>query len=96
MNLSHRIQLDPTAAQREYFARAAGTSRLVWNWALAEWNEQYEAGGQPKAVDLKPEAVFQLIQIRAIPLARRRPQGRPLPTLCQSRQRVRELFRGQG
>lgn len=53
MNLSHRIQLDPTASQREYFARAAGTSRFVWNLALAEWNEQYRLGGKPKAVDLK-------------------------------------------
>lgn len=40
MILAHRIQLDPTAKQRIYFAKAAGTARLVWNWSLAEWNEQ--------------------------------------------------------
>jgi putative transposase len=51
--LSHRIQLDPTAKQAIYFSKACGTSRLCWNWALAEWNEQYEVGGKPKAVDLK-------------------------------------------
>jgi len=53
MILSHRIQLEPTAKQRIYFAKAAGTSRMVWNWALAEWNEQYDAGGKPKANELK-------------------------------------------
>ena len=36
MQLAHRIALDPTPQQREYFRRAAGTARFVWNWALAE------------------------------------------------------------
>lgn len=53
MTLSHRIQLDPTAKQRKYFARACGTARLTWNWALAEWDEQYRAGGKPKATELR-------------------------------------------
>jgi putative transposase len=52
MILSHRIQLDPTEAQKEYFARACGTARMVWNWALAEWGEQYKIGGQPSANEL--------------------------------------------
>ena len=38
MLLAHSIRLDPDSNQREYFARAAGTARRVWNWALAEWN----------------------------------------------------------
>jgi putative transposase len=29
MLLAHRIRLDPTLAQRDYFARAAGTARRV-------------------------------------------------------------------
>ena len=48
----HRIELDPTAKQREYFAQAAGCSRFVYNWALNEWNAQYEMGGRPKATEL--------------------------------------------
>ena len=51
--LSHRIQLDPTVKQQRYFAQAAGTSRLVWNWGVAEWIAQYELGGKPKASELK-------------------------------------------
>ena len=37
---AHKLRLHPTEEQMTYFARAAGTSRFVWNWALAEWNRQ--------------------------------------------------------
>jgi putative transposase len=53
MLLAHRIQLLPTAVQRDYFARAAGTARRVWNWALAEWQRQAKAGELPNALALK-------------------------------------------
>ncbi len=43
MLISHRIALDPNDAQATYFARAAGTARFAYNWALAEWKRQYEA-----------------------------------------------------
>jgi len=55
MLLSHRLRLDPTPAQRDYFARAAGTARRVWNWALAEWNRQVAAGQKPNAMALKKQ-----------------------------------------
>jgi putative transposase len=50
---AHKIRLNPTPEQAVYFAKAAGTSRFVWNWALAEWNRQYEAGEKPTALGLK-------------------------------------------
>jgi putative transposase len=50
---AHKIRLHPTPEQAVYFAKAAGTSRFVWNWALAEWNRQYEAGERPTALKLK-------------------------------------------
>src|SRR5215470_3912605 len=52
---AHKIRLNPTPEQATYFARAAGTSRFVWNWALAEWNRHYEAGEQPTALKLKKQ-----------------------------------------
>ena len=55
MLLAHRVRLDPTPAQRDYFARAAGTARRVWNWALAEWNRQVSAGQKPNAMALKKQ-----------------------------------------
>jgi putative transposase len=52
---AHKIRLNPTAEQANYFVRASGTSRFVWNWALAEWNRQYEAGEKPSAHKLKKQ-----------------------------------------
>lgn len=43
MLIAHKIALDPNNAQATYFARAAGTARFAYNWALAEWKQQYEA-----------------------------------------------------
>jgi len=52
---AHKIRLHPTPEQANYFARAAGTARFVFNWALAEWKAQYETGGKPNATALKKQ-----------------------------------------
>jgi hypothetical protein len=38
--IAHRIALNPNKEQVQYFARAAGTARVAYNWALAQWKEQ--------------------------------------------------------
>lgn len=43
MLITHKIALDPNNVQATYFARAAGAARFAYNWALAEWQRQYEA-----------------------------------------------------
>jgi putative transposase len=53
MILAHSIALDPTEAQTEYFCRASGVARFAYNFALAEWKRQYEAGEKPSANALK-------------------------------------------
>jgi len=55
MQLTHKIALYPDPEQVDYFKRACGTARRVWNWALAEWNKQYAAGGRPNAMALKKQ-----------------------------------------
>src|SRR6266536_3488917 len=50
---AHKIRLNPTAEQLTYFAKAAGTARFVFNWGVAEWKRQYEAGEKPSALKLK-------------------------------------------
>jgi len=52
---AHKIRLHPMPEQAVYFAKAAGTSRFVWNWALAEWNRHYEAGEKPTTLKLKKQ-----------------------------------------
>jgi len=53
MMLSHKIRLVPTDRQIDYFRRACGTTRFTYNWALAEWKQQYEAGEKPSGHRLK-------------------------------------------
>ena len=53
MIIAHKIALDPTAEQACSFARACGTARFAYNWALAEWKRQYQAGGKPSEAALR-------------------------------------------
>ncbi len=53
MHRVHKIKLDPTQAQAIYFARACGVARFAFNWALAAWKEEYEAGGKPNEAALR-------------------------------------------
>lgn len=42
MLTAHRIALDLNNVQATYLAKASGTARFAYNWALAEWQKQYE------------------------------------------------------
>ena len=53
MILAHRIELDPTEKQKEYFRKACGTARFVWNWALAECHYRYDLGANTDANEIK-------------------------------------------
>ncbi len=65
MQLTHKIALLPTPEQADYFKRACGTARFVWNWALDEWNKQYAEGKRPHAMALKKQ--FNAIKYRQFP-----------------------------
>ena len=43
MLIAHKIALDLNNVQSTHMARAAGVARFAYNWALAEWQRQYEA-----------------------------------------------------
>jgi putative transposase len=55
MIFTHQIALDLTQVQEAYCCRAAGTARFTYNWALAEWKRQYQAGEHPTAATLKKQ-----------------------------------------
>ena len=63
--IAHKIALAPEAEHVDYFRRACGTSRFVWNWALAEWNRQYALGQKPTALALKKH--FNALKYQASP-----------------------------
>ena len=58
MLISHRIALDPNDKQATYFARACGTARFAYNWALGEWQRQYEAHRNDPSLPRPSEAAL--------------------------------------
>jgi putative transposase len=58
MLVAHRIRLDPNNVQATYLARAAGTARFAYNWALDEWRKQYEACKADPALPRPSEAAL--------------------------------------
>src|SRR2546429_8560688 len=52
---AHKIRLHPTPEQATYFAKAAGTARYTFNWAVAEWKRQVDAGEKPSALSLRTQ-----------------------------------------
>ncbi|CCW35662.1 transposase, IS605 OrfB family, central region [Chthonomonas calidirosea] len=65
MLIAHRIALDPNNVQATYFAKAAGTARKAYNWALEQWQKQYEAHKANPALP-KPNQVALRRQLNAI------------------------------
>ena len=51
--LTHRIELKPNKIQEARFRQCVGASRLAYNWALAEWQRQFEAGEKPNEAALR-------------------------------------------
>ena len=65
MFLAHQIRLKPNNVQATYLARAAGTARFAYNWALAEWKRQYESSKTDPALPKPNEAALRR-QLNAI------------------------------
>jgi putative transposase len=51
--LAHKIELNPNNKQRTYFAKAAGVARFSYNWALSEWQKEYDLGLKPSDPSLR-------------------------------------------
>ena len=63
--LSHSIALKPTPEQEEYFMKACGTSRMVWNWAVAEWDRLYAIGERTSGMSLSKQ--FNAVKYQLFP-----------------------------
>jgi putative transposase len=55
VQLAHKIELKFNNRAQTYFRRACGTSRFTWNWALAQWQNQYIAKQKPSGFKLKKD-----------------------------------------
>lgn len=52
---SHVIQLKPNNQQATYFEKACGCQRFAYNYGLAAWKTEYEAGNKPTGRGLKKQ-----------------------------------------
>ncbi len=52
---AHKIRLNPTLEQSQWLLQACGVARFAFNWGLAEWQRQYEAGEKLSAYKLKKQ-----------------------------------------
>lgn len=52
LNKAHQIKLNPTNAQKVFFAKSFGVARFSYNWALNKWQEDYKNGEKQTAQKL--------------------------------------------
>lgn len=64
-NIAHKIELVPNKKQEEYFVKACGVARFAYNWALEQWNKQYQAYKQDNSLP-KPNEFDLRKQLNAI------------------------------
>jgi putative transposase len=92
--LVHKVELNPNVAQRIYFARACGIARHAWNWALAEWQAQYKAGGKPNEMALRRQ--YNAIKPVEFPWALEVTKCAPQGAIINLGKAFQRFFRGQG
>lgn len=66
MHRAQLIPIRPTVRQRQYLARAAGTARFAYNWALGEWKRQAKLWWDSGKVAPYPSAFALQKQFNAI------------------------------
>ena len=55
MKTAHKIRINPTPEQVEYFKRACGTRRFIYNWGREQWEKQYQAYKEEQETVAEPE-----------------------------------------
>ncbi len=71
MKRAHKIKLNPTSEQIQFFTASCDATRFAFNWGLGQWNEQYAAYRQgerdkpPNSLELKKQ--FNAIKYEAFP-----------------------------
>jgi putative transposase len=99
MLIAHKIALDPNNRQATYFIRAAGCARFAYNWALAEWQRQYEAWKElptlPKPTETALRRQFNAIKREQFPWMLEVTKNAPQMAIIQLGQAFRNFFEGR-
>ena len=99
MIISHKIRLDPNNKQATYLAKAAGTARFAYNWALAEWQTQYAAwkddNSQPKPSQFSLRKQLNAIKREQFPWMLEVTKNAPQMAIIQLGQAFNNFFAGR-
>ncbi|QUW04022.1 transposase [Chloracidobacterium validum] len=99
MLIAHKVALDPNNVQATYLARAAGTARFAYNWALAEWQRQYETwkadNGQPKPSQAALRRQLNAIKRKQFPWMLEVTKNAPQMAIIQLGQAFQNFFAGR-
>lgn len=94
MLVAHKITLKPNKTQVEYFKRACGVSRFAYNWGLAKWIEQHEAGLKPSKNKINKE--LNALKAEEFPWMYESPKRAPQEALVDLESAFKKLFKKQG
>ncbi|MBO0614039.1 RNA-guided endonuclease InsQ/TnpB family protein [Thiothrix fructosivorans] len=99
MIISHKICLDPNNKQATYLAKAVGTARFAYNWALAEWQTQYAAwkddNTQPKPNQMSLRRQLNAIKREQFPWMLEVTKNAPQMAIIQLGQAFNNFFAGR-
>lgn len=99
MLIAHRIALDLNNVQATYMARAAGTARFAYNWALAEWKRQYEVwkldNSQPKPSQMSLRRQLNSIKREQFPWMLEVTKNAPQMAIIQLGDAFKNFFAGR-
>ncbi|WP_142525984.1 RNA-guided endonuclease InsQ/TnpB family protein, partial [Methylacidimicrobium cyclopophantes] len=97
MLTAHKIALRPNNVQATDFAKAAGTARFAYNWALAEWKRQYEAWKADKSLPKPAETALrrQWNAIKEFPWMREVTKNAPQMAILQLGRAFDNFFAGR-
>ena len=99
MIISHKIRLDPNHKQATYLAKAAGTARFAYNWALAEWQSQYAAwkndNSQPKPNQMLLRRQLNAVKREQFPWMLEVTKNAPQMAIIQLGQAFNNFFAGR-
>ena len=92
--LSHRIALVATVPQEVLLRQAVGVARFAYNWALAEWKRQYQAGEKPSEAALRRQ--LNSIKHQQFPWMRLVPKSVPQQAIKNCGAAFQRFFKKQG
>lgn len=93
MLMAHKIALAPNNVQATYLSCAAGCARFAYNWALAEWQRQYQEGGKPTEAALRRQ--LNRIKREQFPWMMEVTKNAPQMAIRQLGQAFRNFFAGR-